>query len=271
MKKLYDFYQLGRLLKRLYFEGAWLLYSNRENLEPMEKKLLSDSKIINDKAYQLCQKLQFNYLNNYWNELFDIVNNNTKYAQKDFLKKLNNLYKLIAFSIDDDLSNEELVFFQLGLFLSENWIKMASVTSFPSIAEDLKKVSLTNEIKSIKYKSIINILNEILNSIRNSDIEKFNDGIDILINEIKKIDKDREMNEETQGQVNISNLHAENVQVGHQNKMNVNITPAEFIQILEKFNHQPKEKRASIINQMIDFAKSSNSVVSLISELKDLV
>ena len=48
------------------------------------------------------------------------------------------------------------------------------------------------------------------------------------------------------------------MQVGDQNTMNVNITPQEFIEALEKLQKDP-EKAKSVLSQLNDFAKQGLS------------
>lgn len=89
MNNYYDLYQLGRLIKRLYFESAGLFFTKKENIEQSEKELSKDCELVNNKAYELCQKLQLNHLEIYWKQIFETVQNNTEYNQKEFSVKLN--------------------------------------------------------------------------------------------------------------------------------------------------------------------------------------
>lgn len=60
------------------------------------------------------------------------------------------------------------------------------------------------------------------------------------------------------GQLNIGSLSAQNVQLGDGNTMNVNITPQEFIDALERMQKDP-EKAKSVLSQLNDLAKQGLS------------
>lgn len=182
----YDFYQLGRLIKRLYFEGGGLFYKNKKDIDSDIKELAIDCEMVNNKAYELSQKLNFKHLDIYWKQIFDTVENNMDYEQEEFLKQLNNIYKLINLSILESISNDELKFYNLGVFLSDSWIYMVASKRF-DMKDKLKAITLTEDI-NFEYESINEILSETLILIHNTDIENFNKKIDQLIIEIKKID-----------------------------------------------------------------------------------
>lgn len=184
----YDFYQLGRLIKRLYLEGAGLFFKNKENIDLSHKNLFRDCEILNNKAYELCQKLQLNHLNIYWEQIFNKIENNTKDDPKEFGLDLNYSYNMIDYSISDSISGDELKFYKLGFFLSNSSIYMHA-SNFFDVTAELKSITITEEIK-FKYESINSILNEILILIHNANIEDFNKKIDQLIIEIKKIDNE---------------------------------------------------------------------------------
>ncbi len=71
-------------------------------------------------------------------------------------------------------------------------------------------------------------------------------------------------------QLNIGSLNAQNVQVGDQNTMNVNITPEEFIDALERMQNEP-EKAKSVLSQLNDFAKQGLSFGQTIAKFVGLM
>ena len=182
----YDLYTLGRLIKRLYFEGTGLFFKNRKNIDLSNKNLLRDCEIINNKAYELCQKLKLNHLDVYWEQIFNQIETNNIDNPKEFGEYLNSIYKMIDISILDSIFGEELKFYKLGTFLSNSWIYMHASKSF-SMEDELKAITITEEIK-FKYKELNIILEEILTCIHNANIDDFNKKTDDLINEIKKIE-----------------------------------------------------------------------------------
>lgn len=183
----YDFYQLGRLIKRLYFEGGGLFFKNRENLDTSEKNLLRDCEIVNNKAYELSQKVKLSHLNIYWEQIFNTIENSIKFSNpKEFMKKLNNLYKQIDIAITESIFNNELKFYKLGIFLSQSWIYMVASKQF-DMESELKSINIPREI-IFEYKIINDILNKIILNIHTANIPDFNSNIDKLITEIKEID-----------------------------------------------------------------------------------
>lgn len=184
----YDLYQLGRLIKRLYIEGGGLFFKNKDNIDTTTKNLLRDCEIVNNKAYELCQKLQLVHLNIYWEQVFNKIDNNTKSDPKEFALDLNDSYQIIDISISDSLLGNELKFYNLGIFLSNSWIYMVASKHF-DMKNELKAITLTKDI-NFEYESINKILHEILILIHNADIGNFNKKIDQLIMEIKKIDNE---------------------------------------------------------------------------------
>jgi hypothetical protein len=217
--RYYDLYQLGRLIKRLYFEGAGLYLKNRKNLDSSERELADDCEIVNNKAYELSKKLNLDHLENYWKQIFDMVENNVDYDKEYFLSKINKIYKLIDISISESLPPEELKFYKLGVFLSNSWIYMAASKSF-DMTNEIKSITIPNDIK-LKYKELNIILDEILESIHNANINLFNRKIDNLINEIKKIDNNRKLDKtrnKSNMEISISGS-GHNIQIGDENKI----------------------------------------------------
>ncbi|WP_275288633.1 RIP homotypic interaction motif-containing protein [Halomonas elongata] len=70
--------------------------------------------------------------------------------------------------------------------------------------------------------------------------------------------------------LNIESLNAQNVQVGDQNTMNVNITPEEFIDALERMQNDP-EKAKSVLSQLNDFAKQGLSFGQTVAKFVGLM
>lgn len=268
MKYYYDLYQLGRLIKRLYVEGAGLYLTNKEDKNLSEKSLLEDSEIVNNKAYELCQKLQLTHLEIYWKQIFSIIQNSNHYDQKQFLSELNTKYKLIDISIWDSLSPEELKVYKLGSFLSESWIYMVASGSFDT-SDELRSIKITEEIHQ-NYESLNIILEEILISIHNADIDSFNKEIDNLINQIKKIDKDRQMNKKTDKnmKVNISG-EGHNIQIGNDNQIIIEKAINELKDTIEnsKATEEEKEEAKGLLNKILEhpiFSAIVGGAVSLL-------
>ncbi len=76
---------------------------------------------------------------------------------------------------------------------------------------------------------------------------------------------------ESSNQINITELHADNVQVGSENIMNINLTPDEFISLMEKVSRKPEKEKTSIFDKLKSAAKSGASIMSIIGKMKDIV
>jgi len=83
--------------------------------------------------------------------------------------------------------------------------------------------------------------------------------------------EEEEMNSTNNNHINIDTVNAENLQVGNDNQMYVNITPNEFIELIEKITTKPKEEQKTIFKKLADFAKNGLSTINLINKLKDLL
>lgn len=65
-------------------------------------------------------------------------------------------------------------------------------------------------------------------------------------------------------QINISSLNAQNVQVGNENTMNVNITPEEFVDALNRIQQDPEKARSSLsqLNELVKKGLSFGETVA---------
>jgi hypothetical protein len=103
---------------------------------------------------------------------------------------------------------------------------------------------------------------EVADTLEKSDYARFEQLPNGMPRITKGVDFDKWENEMAPtnpgSSLNIGSLNAQNVQVGDQNTMNVNITPQEFIEALEKLQKDP-EKAKSVLSQLNDFAKQGLS------------
>lgn len=83
--------------------------------------------------------------------------------------------------------------------------------------------------------------------------------------------KGKEMKKNSSNHINISTLKADHVQVGNQNTMNINITPDEFVSLLERLNKKTESEKASVFSKLRDIVKSGTTVMELFGKLKELM
>ena len=182
MKREYNLSMLGNLINRLYVEGAGLFLINNTDLTTQEQNALNDSKILNNKAREICQKLKFSFTEIYWNEINTTVENSN--WSKENLHVTNKIYKQIDFAITDYLSNDDLLFYNLGSFIGNNKIIMFATTQIPDAIEMLKDTKVPIGIS--KFPKIYNISNELLEVMQNLDFKKTNELISKLFDIIEK-------------------------------------------------------------------------------------
>ncbi|TYB95221.1 MAG: hypothetical protein FXF54_04780 [Kosmotoga sp.] len=112
-------------------------------------------------------------------------------------------------------------------------------------------------------------VNEVMDELEKADYARLVRSQNRLPTITKGINFDeweREMNPNNSGSyLNIGALNAQNMQVGNENIMNVNITPEEFIEALEKMQKKP-EKASSVLSQLNFLAKQGLSVGQTIAE-----
>ena len=71
--------------------------------------------------------------------------------------------------------------------------------------------------------------------------------------------------------ISIGSLNAENVQLGNENIMNVNVTPDEFVALLTALTAKPEAEKTSIFSILTDLVKTGVSVGELLIKLKALL
>jgi hypothetical protein len=268
--KYYDLFQLGRLIKRLYFEGAGLYFKNRKNSDSSERELADDCEIVNNKAYELSQKLNLNHLEYYWKQIFDMVENNISYDREEFLSKINKIYKLIDISINESLPSEELKFYKLGVFLSESWIYMVASKSLSfDMTDKIKSITIPSDIK-LNHKKLNVILDEILESIHNADINLFNKKIDNLIEEIKLIDNNRKSDKTEGGNMEIKiSGNGHNIQIGNENKIIIKNAINALKDIIDNSDapEEDKKEAKNLLKKVLEHPIISAIVGGVISSL----
>lgn len=113
--------------------------------------------------------------------------------------------------------------------------------------------SLGNHFETVK---------EVMDELEKSDFANFKEAPNGMFRITKGVDFDKwesKMNPNYSGsRLKIESLKAQNVQVGNQNTMYVNITPEEFIDALERMQNNP-EKAKSVLSELNDFAKQGLS------------
>jgi len=118
------------------------------------------------------------------------------------------------------------------------------------------------------------VVNEVADDLEQAGYARFDQRPGGMPRIIKGIDFDKwESSMEPSNsskQFNIGSLNAQNVQVGDQNTMNVNITPEEFIAALEKMQKDP-EKAKSVLSRLNDFAKQGLSLGQTVVKLIGLM
>lgn len=147
-----------------------------------------------------------------------------------------------------------------GYCLQPRWFMLPEIMNL----NELEKNALEAAFDKLSEEGIIEITDN--NNAMGAKIAITNAGVELITKNKLKGDEVKD-----KGSINIGNLHADNVQVGNENTMNINITPDEFIGLLETLNTKPEPEKRSIFNKLADFVKSGLSIGELIIKLKGLL
>ena len=143
--------------------------------------------------------------------------------------------------------------------LSPRWQMSDSILHLNSV----EKEALVDAINELENDGILTISENRMGS--NIAITK--KGIEyITLNKLEEEKMDSQNNN-----ISIGTVNAENLQVGNDNQMNINLTPNEFIDLIEKITKKPEKEQKNIFNQLLTFTKNGLSTVGIINKLKDLI
>ena len=129
------------------------------------------------------------------------------------------------------------------------------VATGESLNDHLEEVqSVFDELESQQYVRLEKLPNGRLRIIKGIDFDKWESS----------------MNPRQEGNINIGNVNAQNVQVGKENIMHINITPEEFINALGKLAKNP-EKSKSVIEKMNQYLKEGLGIGELVKKFVALL
>ena len=150
-----------------------------------------------------------------------------------------------------------------GYCLAPMWNMMPEIEELNQLEIDAFNVALEECIDSgiIALKVSKNARKDELITITRAGVEL------ITSNKMQaKEDKDKESQN-----ISIGSLNAENVQLGNENVMNINVTPDEFVVLLKTLTKKPEAEKTSIFSILSDLVKTGVSVGELVIKLKALL
>jgi len=150
-----------------------------------------------------------------------------------------------------------------GYCLAPMWQMMTEIQELNQLEIDAFNVALDECIDS----GIIE-LKESKSSRKEELITITRAGVELITN--NKLRAKEEKNKESQN-ISIGSLNAENVQLGNENVMNINVTPDEFVVLLKTLTTKPEAEKTSIFSILSDLVKTGVSVGGLLIKLKALL
>lgn len=130
-------------------------------------------------------------------------------------------------------------------------------------------------LNSVEKEALVNAINELeANEILTISENKMGSNIAITKKGIKYITLNKLEEEKMNSQnnnISIGTVNADNLQVGNDNQMNINLTPTELIDLIEKITKKPEKEQKTIFSKLLTLAKDGLSTVGIINKLKDLI
>ena len=116
-------------------------------------------------------------------------------------------------------------------------------------------------------------LNEIAEELESSKYARFENigrGAFIVKKGVNFDEWESTMNSNKDANFNVSVEGGENIQIGYDNTQNINVTPQEFVDILNKLLEDPDQNK-SILDKLNGMAEKGTTVIGLINSLKTLI